>query len=96
MRHEEGVAIGRLLRHVIRADDAAGSRPVLHQHILAECRRKRRRDQARDGVHQAAWGELRHQADRRAAWPGGLRVGNGGGCQKTGGGTQKMATLHHW
>jgi hypothetical protein len=61
---EQRIAVGWSFRHGLGAGDAAGTRPVLHQHLLAERLAELRRDDARHGVGQAA-GHIGHdEADR--------------------------------
>ena len=59
---QDGVAVGRRLRHHVGADRAAGARPVLDHHGLAELLSDLLHHDARDDVARAARAE-RH--DRR-------------------------------
>jgi hypothetical protein len=68
---EQGVAVGRGLRHRLRADVAAGAAAVVDEHRLAEDLRQPRRDAAGDGVGPAAGGEGHDEPDRLVGVLGG-------------------------
>ena len=55
--HEERVAIGGSTRDRLQCEIAAGARPVVNDHRLAEPLRQRMADQARDDVGRGAGGK---------------------------------------
>ena len=76
---QQGVAIRRRLRHQGRADSAAGTGPVLGQHLLPPGVRQLGRQRTPDDVGRAAGGERNDQAYRLVgkSGRGGLRHGRG-------------------
>src|SRR5262249_40902840 len=55
--HEQRVAVGGSARDRLQCEIAAGARPVVDDHRLAEPLRQRLADQARDDVGRAAGGD---------------------------------------
>jgi hypothetical protein len=74
--HEDGVAVGRALRHGVGGDDGIGARLVLHQHRLAPGLRQPLGDLARHDVDAPARG-IGDDDAHRLGGPG-LRVRGGG------------------
>jgi len=69
--HQDGVAVGRLARDVIRADGAAGTRAVFDDDVGAQVLAQAFRQLAGDQVGRTARRERHHHADDLVAGPGG-------------------------
>jgi hypothetical protein len=63
-REEHRVAVARCARSRFSADRAAGSRPIVDNHLLPERRRELLRHQPGDGVVPAARGKRHDEAHR--------------------------------
>ena len=66
VRHDQRVAVARLVRHVVSSDHACGARPVLDQHRGFPHLAELLADDAREDVSAAARGKPDDDADRSA------------------------------